>query len=181
MQICITSTGPTLESQLDPRFGRCPWFLFVDTDNGSLEAVENPNVDLSSGAGTQSAQLVADRNVAAVLTGHCGPKAQQVLEAAGTKILTGCEGTVRDVVERFRLEGAAEAGPPGSEAGNDSEAEDDVARSTERLDEPAATVGSVPPPMGMGRGFRHRHGQAGGGRGGRGGGGGRGRGRGGSR
>ena len=180
MQICITSTGPTLESPLDPRFGRSPWFLFVDTDNGSFEAVENPNVDQSSGAGIQSAQLVADRHVAAVLTGECGPKAQQVLKAAGTKILTGCEGTIRDVVERFRVEGISESGSP------DGEPKGSVGRPTEQLDEPAATIGSVPPPMGLGLGFRHRHGQAGGGagggRGGRGRGHGRGRGgRGGSR
>ncbi|RPJ51452.1 MAG: hypothetical protein EHM23_34105, partial [Acidobacteria bacterium] len=60
MKIAVTATAPDLQAQIDPRFGRCPYFLIVETDDLSFQAVENPNLTLSSGAGIQSAQLLAE-------------------------------------------------------------------------------------------------------------------------
>ena len=102
MKIAVTAAGATLESPLDPRFGRCPYFLIVETDDLSFEAVGNPNVSRDSGAGIQAAQLVADKGAQFVLTGNCGPNAYQTLSAAGLGVIVGCSGTVRDVVENFK-------------------------------------------------------------------------------
>jgi predicted Fe-Mo cluster-binding NifX family protein/ferredoxin len=99
MKIAVTAAGATLESPLDPRFGRCPYFLIVETDDLSFEVVGNPNVSRDSGAGIQAAQLVADTGARFVITGNCGPNAYQTLSAAGLGVLVGCSGTVRDVVE----------------------------------------------------------------------------------
>jgi predicted Fe-Mo cluster-binding NifX family protein len=156
MRICITSSGNTLDSKVDPRFGRCPWFLFVETDDRTIEPIENPHVEQTSGAGVQSAQFVADHQPRAVLTGQCGPKAQQVLETAGITVITGCEGTAGDLVEQIREEGSAQAGLTGDQPPRGAE---DPMNSTN-----AAAVVAGAAPMGMGR--RHRRGQTG--RGGRG-------------
>ena len=102
MKIAVTAAGATLESPLDPRFGRCPYFLIVETDDLSFEAVGNPNVSRDSGAGIQAAQLVADKGARFVVTGNCGPNAYQTLSAAGLGVIAGCSGTVRDVVENFK-------------------------------------------------------------------------------
>jgi predicted Fe-Mo cluster-binding NifX family protein len=102
MKICITSTGPTLDSDMDPRFGRCQYFLFIDSDTRALEAVENPNLSASGGAGIQSAQLVANKGVEALITGQVGPNAFTTLQAAGIKILTGASGKVREVLEKYQ-------------------------------------------------------------------------------
>ena len=102
MKIAATAAGTTLESPLDPRFGRCPYFLIVETDDLSFEAVANPNVSRDSGAGIQAAQLVADQGARFVVTGNCGPNAYQTLSAAGLGVIVGCSGTVRDVVENFK-------------------------------------------------------------------------------
>jgi len=102
MTIAITATGPTLEASVDSRFGRCPYFLIVDTDSLDVEPVENPNLVLGHGAGIQSAQLMAQRGVQFVLTGNCGPKAYQTLSAAGIGVIAGCGGTVTDVIEQFK-------------------------------------------------------------------------------
>ena len=83
MKIAITATGLTLDANLDPRFGRCAYFLVVDTNTMEFEAVENPNVALGGGAGIQSAQLMAAKDVKFVLTGNCGPNAHETLSAAG--------------------------------------------------------------------------------------------------
>ena len=75
MNIAITSTGETLESTSDPRFGRAQYFIIVDTETGDFRAIRNPNIDAMGGAGIQSAQLVAKEGIEAVVTGSCGPNA----------------------------------------------------------------------------------------------------------
>ena len=102
MKIALTVTAPDLEAQIDPRFGRCPYFLIVETDTLSFEALENPNVALGGGAGIQSGQLMAEKGVQHVLTGNCGPNAYQTLSAAGIGVIVGCSGGVREVIEQYK-------------------------------------------------------------------------------
>lgn len=102
MKICVTATGPGLDSEMDPRFGRCQYFLFIDPQTMGVEAVENPNLGAAGGAGIQSAQLVANQGVEAVITGQVGPNAFTTLQAAGIKILTGASGKVREVLEKHK-------------------------------------------------------------------------------
>jgi predicted Fe-Mo cluster-binding NifX family protein len=87
---------------MDPRFGRCQYFLFIDTDTMASEALENPNLGAPGGAGIQSAQLVANKGVEAVITGQVGPNAFTTLQAAGINILTGASGKVREVLEKYK-------------------------------------------------------------------------------
>jgi predicted Fe-Mo cluster-binding NifX family protein len=102
MKVAVTSTGPTLESAMDPRFGRCSTFLLVETDDMTFEAVENDSGSRGGGAGIQAAQSVAHKAVKAVLTGNCGPNAHQTLRAAGIDVVLGCSGTVAEVVALFK-------------------------------------------------------------------------------
>ncbi|MDD4995753.1 MAG: NifB/NifX family molybdenum-iron cluster-binding protein [Patescibacteria group bacterium] len=102
MKICITSEGGNLDSKVDPRFGRCQYFIIADTDTLKFEAISNPNNEAMGGAGIQSAQLVASKQVKAVLTGNVGPNAHQVLSAAGISIFTGVSGTVREAIDGYK-------------------------------------------------------------------------------
>jgi len=61
MKIVVTASGPDLDSPVDPRFGRCQYFIFVDPDSLQFEAIENENVMASGGAGIQSAQFVTNK------------------------------------------------------------------------------------------------------------------------
>jgi len=102
MKICVTAQGKTLDDQIDPRFGRCQFFIVVDTDTLDFEAIENQSAQYSGGAGIQSGQFVTSKGVKAVLTGNVGPNAFQTLQAGGIKIYTGLTGKVRGVVEKYK-------------------------------------------------------------------------------
>ena len=111
-KIAVSSTGDNLDAQVDPRFGRCAYFIFVDTDTLKYEAVQNPNVSAASGAGIQTAQLVANKEVEAVLTGNVGPNAFQTLQAAGVNVIAGVSGKVKDAVQTYKDGKIQAAGGP---------------------------------------------------------------------
>jgi predicted Fe-Mo cluster-binding NifX family protein len=87
MKIAITSEGQSLEAAIDPRFGRCKYFLIMDTDTGNFEAVENSHAQNSGGAGIQAGQLVVSKGVEAVLTGNMGPNAFRLFNQRGSRSL----------------------------------------------------------------------------------------------
>ncbi len=137
MKIAVTSQGQTLDDAVDPRFGRCPFFLIIDPDTLACEALPNPHIELGSGAGIQSAQFMAERGVTVVLTGNCGPNAFRSFGAAGIQVITGVTGTARQAAEAYKSGRLAKASTP-----------------------------NVPSHFGMGSGGSGRGGGMGGGRGG---------------
>ena len=102
MNICVTSKGENLDAQGDPLFGRCQYFIFLDTETLAFEAVANPNLSGTGGVGIQSAQFVANKKARAVLTGNVGPNALKVLQAAGIEVILDMSGTVREMVEQYK-------------------------------------------------------------------------------
>ena len=85
-KVCITSIGPTLDSPVDPRFGRAAFFIFLDEKGNIEESVPNPGVEAFRGAGIAAAQEVVKRKVDSIISGNIGPSAFSVLQASGVKI-----------------------------------------------------------------------------------------------
>jgi len=102
MKIAVTSKSNNLESEIDPRFGRCSYFLIVDTDTMNFEYLSNESAMASGGAGIQAAQTVAKSGAEVVVTGNMGPNAFQTLSAAGIRVFTGANGTVKDAIEKYK-------------------------------------------------------------------------------
>ena len=103
MKVAITAKGVLLDSEVDPRFGRAPYILIVDTDTLAFEAIDNSdNVNAFKGAGIQAATLVSDRGAEVLMTGYCGPKAFATLEAAGIRVVNDVAGRVRDAVNTLK-------------------------------------------------------------------------------
>lgn len=102
MKIGISAIAKNLDAQVDPRFGRCQFFIIVDSETMNFEAVPNVASGAMHGAGIQAAQMMANKGVQVVLTGNVGPNAFRTLSAAGIKIVTGISNTVRDVVEKYK-------------------------------------------------------------------------------
>jgi predicted Fe-Mo cluster-binding NifX family protein len=102
MKIAVTSRGEDLDSQVDPNFGRGAYIIIVDTETLEFEALDNSeNVNAFKGAGIQAGAMVGNKGAKVLLTGHCGPKAFQTLDAVGIKVVNDVTGTVRTAVKDF--------------------------------------------------------------------------------
>jgi predicted Fe-Mo cluster-binding NifX family protein len=102
MKIAVSSSGTDTSAQVDPRFGRCQYFIIVDTESDESKAVANAAQSAGGGAGIQAAQTVADHGAETVLTGNVGPNAHRALQAAEITVVTGVGGTVADALQAFR-------------------------------------------------------------------------------
>lgn len=110
MKIVFTTSGETLESPLDSRFGRAQKLLVFDLDLGTFEVIDNQqNLNAAQGAGIQSAETVARTGAKCLVSGHCGPKAFRVLTAAGIKIYNSDAATVAEALQQYRAGKLAEA------------------------------------------------------------------------
>ena len=102
MKIAVSSSGNNLDSQIDPRFGRCAYFVVVDTENMAVQVFDNESIALGGGAGIQAAQFVASKGAKAILTGNVGPNAVKTLAAAGVEVFVGQNGTVGEAIARYK-------------------------------------------------------------------------------
>lgn len=113
MKLAITSQSGTLQSPLDPRFGRAKCFILLDTETGAFSVVDNSvNLNAAQGAGIQAAKKIVELGADALITGHVGPKAFSTLQAGKIRIYTGASGTVADAIEQYnsgKLEAASSA------------------------------------------------------------------------
>jgi predicted Fe-Mo cluster-binding NifX family protein len=103
MIVAVTAKGKNLSSEVDPRFGRAPYILIVDTKTMECEALDNSsNVNAFKGAGIQAATMVAEKGAEVLLTGYCGPNAFRTVQAAGIKVVNDVTGTVQQAIDTFR-------------------------------------------------------------------------------
>ena len=102
MKIAVSSTGTDLDSEIDPRFGRCAYFIIVNPDDMTFEAIENESMSLGGGAGIQSGQFIASTGATVLITGNVGPNASRTLNAAGLDVIVGVSGPVREAIERYK-------------------------------------------------------------------------------
>jgi predicted Fe-Mo cluster-binding NifX family protein len=100
MKVAITSTGQSLESTIDQRFGRCAFFVIYDTETGGVEILPNPNRDAEEGAGPASVQLVASKEVKKIVSGEFGVKIKSLLDSLKIQMVVykGPEKTVKSVI-----------------------------------------------------------------------------------
>ena len=116
MKVAISATQPELTAKMDPRFGRAQYFIIYDVDTGQFEALENPNIAASGGAGTQSAQLVMTKGAGAAISGSFGPNAAMALNAGSVAMYNGNPASsVLDNIEAFKAGQLQQA--PSSSAG----------------------------------------------------------------
>ncbi|CAA7603297.1 Dinitrogenase iron-molybdenum cofactor [Acididesulfobacillus acetoxydans] len=102
MKIAVSSTGTTLESTMDQRFGRAANFVVVDTETMDFESLNNGAAASGGGAGISAAQTVVDKGVGAIITGNIGPNAMNVLQAAQVDIFRGSPVSVKENIAKHQ-------------------------------------------------------------------------------
>ena len=104
MKIGISAKGGAMEAEVEPRFGRCAYFLIVDSDTMNFEAFSNPATSMAHGAGPRTVQEFVQRGAEVILTGQLGPNAETAMKTASLPVVTGVSGTVREAVESYLAE-----------------------------------------------------------------------------
>jgi len=101
MKIAITSTGNTLESILDQRFGRCAYFVLYDTITGGIEFLPNPNRDIEEGAGTESVKIISVRKIEKIISGEFGIKIKPILDSLKIQMimLKNTEKNIQEILD----------------------------------------------------------------------------------
>jgi predicted Fe-Mo cluster-binding NifX family protein len=110
MKIAISATGQDMECDMDPRFGRAPFFIIIDSETEEWTAEENGAAGASGGAGRSAAALVAGKGASAVVSANFGPNALQSLQAAGVTPYQATIGSIADVYRRWKEGMLSEAG-----------------------------------------------------------------------
>ena len=103
MKTIITSTGNSLNSKFDQRFGRAGYFCVYDHETETTNFVKNNFKDLNGGAGTKSSEMAAELGAKLIVSGHFGPKAVTMLEKLNiqTKVMHEEDITVEDIIKKL--------------------------------------------------------------------------------
>ncbi len=101
MKIAVSAKGGSIHAQMDERFGRCQYFIIVDSETMKFTAVQNPNMNVMGGAGPAAASKIAEYGTQVLITGNVGGNAQQALKAAGITVVTQTAETVKEAVEKY--------------------------------------------------------------------------------
>lgn len=100
MKVAITSTGNSIDSSIDQRFGRCAYFVIYNTENKAIEFVPNSNQEAEEGAGPASVQLLASRDVGKIVSGEFGIKIKSLLDSLKIQmiVLKQPEKTIKEII-----------------------------------------------------------------------------------
>lgn len=101
MRICVTASGEGLDSEIDPRFGRCNYFVIYDSETKSVESISNISIAASGDAGIKAAEAVTNAEVNVLLTGSVGPNAFSIFTEVGIDVQVGAKGTVREAIDQY--------------------------------------------------------------------------------
>ena len=101
MIIAVSSPDGKFNTEFSPRFGRCNFFIIVDTDTREWEAKPNPALNARGGAGPQAVQFLSASGVEATITGRYGPNAYTTLKTADIRAYVAETGTPEELLDGF--------------------------------------------------------------------------------
>ncbi len=92
---------PSCQNQVDAHFGHCENFTVFTIDNNKIASQETITPPSGCGCKSDIAGILAQMGVKFMLAGNMGQGAVNVLGGHGIKVVRGCAGDVRDVVESW--------------------------------------------------------------------------------
>jgi predicted Fe-Mo cluster-binding NifX family protein len=104
MKIAISSKGNNLNSDFDLRFGRAMYFCILDKNTGETRFLANKQMNANGGAGTKTAELMAELDVSKIISGDFGPKAKSLLEELNIQmiVLNDTNITIEEIINKFQ-------------------------------------------------------------------------------
>lgn len=104
MNVIITSLDNNLNAKFDLRFGRSAWLCLYNTESQKTEFLVNENKDIDGGAGTKTAEKVAELAADQVISGDFGPKAKTMLEKLKIQMIIPEESnlTIGNIIEKLQ-------------------------------------------------------------------------------
>lgn len=102
MKIAVSASGKSLEDLLNERLGRCEYFLIYDSNDDSINTLENTGRLATGAAGIATASLLSDQGIDVIITGNVGPNAFTALQAAGIQVYTSAVGKIKDVLQNYQ-------------------------------------------------------------------------------
>jgi len=105
MKIAFTTTGNTMDSIIDPRFGRTSYILIYNTENKEITTYDNRAIEQEAhGAGPKTSQKLFELGANVLITGNGpGGNAAEVLQKAEVEIYIGAENlTANEAFEAYK-------------------------------------------------------------------------------
>ncbi len=91
-----------LESHLSPHFGRCPYYVFVEVENGKIRNVEvKENPYFSRHVPGAVPQFIAGQGAKVIVAGGMGPRAIDWFRKLGVQPVTGVSGKIKDILKDY--------------------------------------------------------------------------------
>jgi predicted Fe-Mo cluster-binding NifX family protein len=91
-----------LESDVSHHFGRCPYYVIVESEDGRIgpvRVVANPHFQEHSPG--LIPQFIKSQDVAVMIAGGMGWRAKEIFDQNGIEVATGAQGTVRRTLEDY--------------------------------------------------------------------------------
>ncbi|MBN1687341.1 MAG: NifB/NifX family molybdenum-iron cluster-binding protein [Spirochaetales bacterium] len=105
MKIAFSAQGDTMDSMIDPRFGRAAYLVVYDDESGETSGFDNQSITgVAHGAGPQTSQKLMEMGAQVLITGNGpGGNAQAVLRKTNTKVFVGAAGmTLREAYNAYK-------------------------------------------------------------------------------
>lgn len=100
MKYAITSIEENIKSRCSSHFGRAEYFAIYDTNNDSLEFIENPYRNFHKRAGPSVVKLLSTMNVKIAVSAEFGERIKNVFESMkiGMIIISDKNKTIEEIV-----------------------------------------------------------------------------------
>ena len=104
MRIAVSAENDNgLESTVAQHFGRCPFYILIDIEDGEVKAVQGvKNPHFESHQPGMVPGFINDQKVNVMISGGMGKRALQFFEEFGVGTATGAAGTVEKALVAYQ-------------------------------------------------------------------------------
>ena len=102
MKVGVPAKGESIDSAVDERFGRSPYFVLVDATSLALEVFKNPGPAEKDAAGILACQMLIEKGADAVAVKNIGHNALVSLTGGGVRVYVGAGGSILDTLKMLK-------------------------------------------------------------------------------